>query len=425
MKLNHLQVTNFRCFENIDVNLHPQLNVIVGVNGSGKTAFLYACRNAIGSFINSLPSLVWTEKAILHQDEINYSFDLSTNKFIRKDEIRIEFTTINPDEKGNRLLQKKVSEQKGKGGFKVNGGISKYVKETYSQIQLGEQINLPVLLMLGAERFKVEHKDYNKKILGERYEGYFNSMNGKTATYIFEKWFKVRYLDEIQSRENNLALAFSDLHQMQEAVRQFYPEAENIYYNLSSEQLILKLKTGIHKPVDDMSDGERFMFLTCATIAFYCVRLNAHLGDKCLTASSGVVMIDEIDLHLHPKWQREIIPKLIAVFPNIQFIVTTHSPQVLSSVKRENLLLLSDYKIKPSSKLIEGRDSNSILGELFDDVGRDPKRQKELDKFYELLSSEEFDKAEDILNKLIVIWGENDSAILRASFHLNDSREDA
>lgn len=424
MKIKHLEVTNFRCFKSLDLDLHPQLNVVVGANGSGKTAFLYACRNAIGSFINCLP-IVWTEQAALNELDINYSFDISTNKFIRENEIRIDFTTIEPLLNGNRILKKRILEKKGKGSFKVAGSIRNWAKEVVSEIQLGVDVNLPVLLFLGTERFKIERKEYDRPTLGERYEGYFNAMNGKSATFRFEKWFFNRFVGDLQNQQQQLGRNFSDLELMQKAVGTFYPYAERIYYNFDVEQLVLVLKSGEHKPLHDLSDGERFMFLTCITIAYYCIQLNRHLGEGCLQKSSGVVMIDEIDLHLHPKWQREILPKLVSVFPNIQFIVTTHSPQVLSSVKRENLLILREYGIDSAAKFIEGRDSNSILNEVFEDADRAPEKQVKLDEYYALLAKKQFDAAENLLKILTSIWGQNDTTILRALFHLNDSKEEA
>jgi predicted ATP-binding protein involved in virulence len=419
MKLKHLRATNFRCFKSIELDLHPQLNVVVGSNGAGKTAFLVACRNAIGSFINCLP-IVWTEQANLSELDINYSMDVHSRKFIRADELSIDFTTIEPELNGKRLLKKRLSEQKTKGSFKVTGNIRGYAKEFNAGMHLGLEEGLPVLLFLGTERFKIDHKNVTRRSLGERYEGYFNALKGTSATYKVEEWFYRRDIGEFQNSQQELGLDFSDIVLLRKAVGEFYPDAERIYYNIDVKQMVLVLKSGEHKPLSDLSDGERFMLLTCITIAFYCFQLNLHLGEQCLKKSTGTVMIDEIDLHLHPKWQREILPKLLRVFPCIQFIVTTHSPQVLSSVKRENLLFLNNFEILSSEEFIEGRDSNSILRDVFDLTERPQHFHEKVKDFYRLLADKKLDSARKELNHLKEHFGANDAEIIRAELFLAD-----
>ena len=128
------------------------------------------------------------------------------------------------------------------------------------------------------------------------------------------------------------------------------------------EEMIFE-KSGIELSVSQISHGER---LIIAMVADLIMRLSIAypLMDDPLYGI-GIVLIDEIEQHLHPKWQRTIIPKLIETFPNIQFIVTTHSPQVLSNVPRENVFILNDFKLEKSKPHTEGRDSNAILEDIF------------------------------------------------------------
>lgn len=424
MRLATLTVENFRCFENCSLSFHPQLNVFVGGNGSGKTAFLFACRSAIGAILNGFP-IKWTEQAALSEYDLRYNFDISTNKFNRQSELSINFTTNEPELSGKRILRKRELGQKSKGSFKVTGDVVNWTKELSKNIANGNDIDLPVLLFLGTERFKIERKEYDRTTLDDRFEGYFNAMNGKSATHKFEKWFFNRDVGAFQNKQQQLGRDFTDIELLRNAVREFYPNADRIYYNFDVEQLVLVLKSGEHKPLRDLSDGERFMFLTCITIAYYCIQLNGYLGEDCLKKSTGVVMIDEVDLHLHPKWQREIVPLLLTTFPKIQFIITTHSPQVIGSVNKESLFLIQDFQIAPADVPIQGRDSNSILNEVFADPGRDIKQQEQLNLFYETLAGNNFNKAEEQLKQLIDNWGENDTSIIRAKFHLTDAREDA
>jgi predicted ATP-binding protein involved in virulence len=422
MRLSSLRVGNFRCFENCSLNFHPQLNVFVGGNGSGKTAFLFACRNAVGSILNGFP-VKWTEQAALSEYDLRYNFDVSTNKFNRQSELSISFTINEPQLFGKRILRKRELGQKGKGSFKVTGDVVNWTKALSKNIANGDSIDLPVLLFLGTERFKIERKEYERTTLDDRFEGYFNAMNGKSATHKFEKWFFNRDIGDFQNKQQQLGRNFTDIELLRNAVSEFYPHADRIYYNFDVEQLVLVLKSGEHKPLRDLSDGERFMLLTCITIAYYCIQLNLHLGENCLKESKGVVIIDEIDLHLHPKWQREIVPLLLKTFPQIQFIITTHSPQVVGSVKKENLFYLKNNEIISNNSFVEGRDSNSLLNEIFGEKERTKEFDERLTLFYKKISEGYLDEAEHILSDLTKKMGSNDTTIIRAYGFLSDKRE--
>jgi predicted ATP-binding protein involved in virulence len=92
--------------------------------------------------------------------------------------------------------------------------------------------------------------------------------------------------------------------------------------------------------VDKLSDGIRNIIGIVADLAHRAVRLNPHLRERACVESPGIVLIDEVDMHLHPAWQQTVIASLTTAFPMIQFIVTTHSPQVLSTVDRESIRIL-------------------------------------------------------------------------------------
>ena len=93
--------------------------------------------------------------------------------------------------------------------------------------------------------------------------------------------------------------------------------------------------------VGQLSDGIRNSIAMVADMAYRAVQLNPHLGAQAVKEARGVVLIDEVDMHLHPSWQQVVLVSLREAFPGIQFIVTTHSPQVLSTVKRENIRVIA------------------------------------------------------------------------------------
>ena len=126
----------------------------------------------------------------------------------------------------------------------------------------------------------------------------------------------------------------------------------------------------------------------------------------------GVVLIDEIELHLHPKWQRNIVKQLESTFPGCQFLLTTHSPIVLSQVPKDSVRILEDFEVIKNSSPVEGREANSILDEIMGVPVYPEETQRILDKVDKLVHSREYAQAKDTLNKLAEKLGEHDTAIV-------------
>ncbi|MGB8922932.1 MAG: AAA family ATPase [Pseudomonas sp.] len=109
--------------------------------------------------------------------------------------------------------------------------------------------------------------------------------------------------------------------------------------------------------VSQLSDGIRNIVALAADIAYRCIKLNPHLGITAPHQCTGVVLIDEVDMHLHPAWQQTVIPDLLGAFPNIQFIVTTHSPQVITSVQAKCIRVLHTVTEDRNTRLSQNHRS--------------------------------------------------------------------
>ena len=143
----------------------------------------------------------------------------------------------------------------------------------------------------------------------------------------------------------------------------------------------------------------------------------ANSGNKSLHGE-GIVLIDEIEQHLHPEWQRKVIPALSDTFPNLQFIVTTHSPQVLSKVKKENVFILEDGKLVQNVPFTYGRNASAILFEIFGVTDRPIEVQEKINRCSQLLEEENYADAKTLLKELIDLLGENDEAVVGARTQL-------
>jgi predicted ATP-binding protein involved in virulence len=133
------------------------------------------------------------------------------------------------------------------------------------------------------------------------------------------------------------------------ALVQIIPGVEDLYFDANLGEVILRFANGDQQPFMNLSDGQRAMLAVVGDLAQKAATLNPHLGADVLRETEGVVMIDELDLHLHPTWQRHVIEDLRTTFPKIQFICTTHSPFLIQSLRSgEELLMLEG---QPTAKL--------------------------------------------------------------------------
>lgn len=180
-------------------------------------------------------------------------------------------------------------------------------------------------------------------------------------------------------------------------------EFEDIAYEAKSEKpgLYLRKNTGLRLHVDQLSSGERAYLILLADLAR---RLQIVQSDAVLSEIPGIVLIDEIELNLHPNWQRLIIPTLTRVFKRCQFIITTHSPQVLGEIKDGRILAL--YRNKRGeieyrrSQQSFGRDSNDILIDVLGSTERDADVKTELENLESLISRRRLNEARKVIDEL-------------------------
>ena len=160
----------------------------------------------------------------------------------------------------------------------------------------------------------------------------------------------------------------------------------DIVFELDTHRLVLNFESAdgsLQKfAMDEMSDGYKNTLSMIGDIAYRMAVLNPMLGDKVLEDTSGVVVIDEIDLHLHPQWQQTIISDLNTIFPKIQFIVSSHAPAVINSVAREQIRILDNGEIYMPAAQTYGRDANSILREVMKASERPTDIKQRMNLFY-------------------------------------------
>jgi predicted ATP-binding protein involved in virulence len=171
-------------------------------------------------------------------------------------------------------------------------------------------------------------------------------------------------------------------------------------------------KNGEELIVSQLSDGEKCLLAMTGDLARRLSIANPSLKNP--LEGHGVVLIDEVDLHLHPQLQRTIIQSLERTFPNCQFIITTHSPLVLSYLKKEQVFLLQDFKLVEKMPHTYGKDIGSILFDVMAVLDRPDDVKLRLSQCNRLIAEEKYDDANREIAKLEDLLGPNDPDILRA-----------
>lgn len=352
MQIHNIDIKNFRGFKSTHVELNSKFNLIIGVNGTGKTAVLEALKIAIGSLFLDMDKI----KDKLHAPPINTT-DVHLENLERQYPVVI---SANGTVLGSEIAWSRE--------VMTNGGNTRYtnaksIKEKSFNIQNviregDTKTIIPLIAYYSTERFKKEKTLKGVQGSGSRLRGYYNSLDITTNIRFFLNLFRTEEFGSLQSGQPSEIIEV-----VRTAVKTCIPESENIYHHIKNDELVVEFKSGEVLPFKLLSDGIRSMLSMVMEIAFRCYLLNPHLGHQAAQKTNGTVLIDELDLHLHPSWQLQVVNELINAFPNIQFIATTHAPLIISSLKTGNLIVLKNRNAFQYPTLY-GQDANYILLEM-------------------------------------------------------------
>ena len=424
MKIHHIAIQNYRGFENFQTNLHPKLSVIVGNNGAGKSTLLDAISIAAGTFFSGLDGIPAT--SIAKEDVTCKSFHMGSVI-----DLQPQYPAVISAE--GELYHRDIQWTRSLNG--VNGRTTtvdaKQIITTAEEIQVkiregDTAVILPIISYYGTGRLwaqKKEKKSSENLVQFSRLSGYIDALAAESNEKLMLKWFEKMTIQQAQrgtispelaAVEKAVSLCFSGITEAAEVTTQFNLDTHNLDI-LYTEQSGEKKRI----PMKNMSDGYKNTIGMIADIAYRMAVLNPQLLDRVLTETPGIVLIDEVDLHLHPRWQQRILGDLQMLFPNVQFIVSTHAPLVISSVKRENLIVLDNgSQTTPLPSEVYGKDANYILGGGMESKIRPASVQKMFDHFYQTLETEDLSLAQRELDAIEAEIGADDPELTQARITL-------
>ena len=438
MRINKLYLQNFRCYDDLELDFDKNMTVIVGENGRGKTAILDALAISLEPYLRAFGC---KGRNMGERDvrRIKDSGDESITRILRMKSKYPVTITVEGERDGETLTwSRELKSERGRTTSNNAKELADYGKTLYEGINGAddEKIILPVFAYYGTSRMWNDSKLFNKskKIELPRSVGYEECIEPSSSYNTFGQWFKYAMFsaaeferakketgDEVENPYASVLLA------VRQAVTSCLKSMgwTDINFSFAQQEFVLTHPDMGELTIDILSDGARSVISMAADLAYRMVRLNPDLGERAALDTPGVVLIDEVDMHLHPSWQQTVLYDLQEAFPKVQFIVTTHSPQVLTSVNPQCIRILEWGRAFEGVRTPEfslGAESYQLLKEI-QNVETRPQALpivKDLAKYLELVGEDKWDSKEALeLRARLDEWAQGrEPALLRADMDI-------
>ncbi|MEN8218295.1 MAG: AAA family ATPase [Pseudomonadota bacterium] len=408
MKLNLLQINAFRGIKQLELAFSPRTTVFVGINGVGKTAILDCLAILFSSVMNLITG---SEERLDKESDIYNGASETQNKItVSIDGDEITWTNTIPQNAQNissqiEAMNSIVEKLQSIFAENSNAGIPLVVYYPVNRAVFDVDISLNI----------TERPDYNKITALDR------ALSRKNIDFqSFFEWYRNR-----EDIENEIRLDSDPKYRDRqlEAVRQAIQSLMPGYTDLRVRRLPLRMtliKTDQELIINQLSDGEKCLLALTGDLVRRLAIANPALANP--LEGTAIVLIDEIDLHLHPQWQRAVIPKLEETFPFCQFIVSTHSPQVISEVAQQKVyfLRMTDKGIVANlATEAYGKDTNFILEGLMETSERPADIKEKIMQLFRLIDDNKLKAARDLLRQLEQKMGTNEPKFAKAEVLLH------
>lgn len=443
MKIKQLHLQNYGRFEDLTIDFAPtedrasNVTVIVGNNGAGKSQILQALAIVLSQFVTNLTKknrLSIENKSILNG----------------KNESEIGLTVSNLFNEISWKVYTRRNDSVGLNSFdfsSFNDFVESYKNRLNNPNIL---ITLPLIIFYPVERAVLgESEALVLEFDNNPLDGYQNAFQGSSIQFSnFLQWFRQQedienenqkilskkitktfelfeknksheILDDLIDSINRMEVKQDSILEYTRQAIEDFTEFKNIQIKRQGTPTMIVEKDGEDLDVNQLSQGEKSLLALVGDIARRLAILNPSLDDP--LQGEGVVMIDEVDLHLHPKWQHDLIDKLVKTFPNVQFILTTHSPHIVSD--RQDILVYSlDNGQLEIVGNVYGEDANTVLNNVFHVSERTPEMSKAFNDIRRAISYKELEYAENQINDIAKKVSSGNTELLKVKLMLAQAK---
>lgn len=433
MEIQSLELTNFRGIAHANLILDGKSAVIYGINGMGKSTILQACSVLFFRILSMLTAsdLGSDSKVKIEDSDIKIGAQAARISM----QLNIDHTVYSyfrsAEQNGRRIHSgmdaKRIVDQFRR--LYVGQYMSLEEEETdesdrereSTRVLVFNKSNMPIYASYGVNRYvadrrnKFLEKDIN---LAGKLEALRDVFDPTINFQLFFEWFRGRQEYENSKRVEKESFKDAQLSAVRDAILKILDnDFSDIKIKIDDEDAqMVAVKHHTELSIAQLSEGEKCVLAMTGDLARKLAIANP--GRENPLEGEGVVLIDEVDLHLHPSWQGRMMPLLFRTFPNIQFIVTTHSPKVLSEIKDEANI----FEIYQDGNAINVRKQDPMNGWDINHIMRDfmhtdilnEETQKLIDEIYNCIENENFDQAEELVDQLARITDEMNVEVVRA-----------
>lgn len=447
MRLERLHLRNFRCFDNLTVEFDSKLTVIIAENGAGKTAILDAIAIGFGRYLTKLPGVSGrttkeTDIRVNERERREPFMMLAWETKNREGEPVVWSTGRRRDGAVNSTVVRSALSDEMESYLRL--GLKQVDEFTLGLVQAqanDDAYFLPVIAYYGTNRAirdEVQRRRGFKKQFS-RFDALSGALEPDSQFRAAFEWFNAMEDQERREKESRRDFDFrlSELQSVRNAIVRMLPDGfSNPRSEIRPLRFVIdrKMPDGVTRTlrISQLSDGYRVVLGLVMDLARRMAQANSLFvtnGSQIINPLDlpAIALIDEVDLHLHPAWQQHVLSDLIRIFPGTQFIVTTHSPQVLSTVPSECIRILKDGKVYSAPPGSEGAEPSRLLKQLLGLQDVRPPESKATKELREYLSLVDHDKwssprALELRKILDARYQGNEPELLEADLRIENSK---
>lgn len=408
MRLEKIKIKNFRSLEDVEIILNGKSMVLFGINGTGKSSVLRTLYLEFAPILSAVTGSSSNKTlAKFSEEDISYS----------KSQTELEMT-INIG--GNDYILHRKFLKKNGNRITTNRKDLEEINASFKKAYLySDKSSVPIFVNYGTNRLVLDIPlRIRTKHNFDRLSAYDNAIENRIDFRTFFEWFRNQ-----EDVENEEKVSRDDLNYQDKALSAVRRAIINMMDHCTDIRVVRKPKLAMKIKKDDvnlnvsqLSDGEKCTMALFGDLARRLSLANPDIEDP--LNGSGIVLIDELELHMHPSWQRIILGRLQKTFPNVQFIVTTHSPLVLTEISDEFCLysMTSDNNVTTVEQVrnLDGFDVNRILEKYMKTPRQSDKSIVIRKKLYRALHDKNEEEINKDINALIKLTDENDPDVIKA-----------
>lgn len=430
--MQSIDIYNFRCYEHLSVDFKKGINLLIGDNASGKTSLLMACKYVLGSFFSGFSD----ENTKWESPRTNDFHNVQTAGGTPMGNYPIELLFVQDNLFQGAAGTYSVKKNSKKNSKALVSGLSEYkaaakqLLKNYYLVADGHATMTQALPLFAS--FTTEDIHTSRRIKGDQYAvvfqkpsfGYYECLNCNGLL----KYWKKRILSLAEEDDEPMELAIVNAA----VLKALGPAGCNIIKDIrvrtAKKKVLYSFVDGRSVEQNILSDGYKRLVNIVTDIAFRCALLNKEFyGMMACDKTKGTVLIDEIDMHLHPLLQAKVLKALHHTFPQLQFIVTTHAPMVMTGVVNdsENVVYRmsfdGEYTVIPVNTY--GLDASQILRIVMGVPSRDSVVDARLQQLFDDIDEDKREAALSTLNEMTVQFGDTLPELARAKAMLDFSVE--